>query len=692
MEKFNLDPQNIEQQNAYELMANTNCSFFLTGRAGTGKTTLLHYALESIGKQFVVLAPTGVAAIQAGGETIHSFFGLPLGVCTPDVVGRMNETRINALLHADAIIIDEVSMVRCDLIDAVDLMMRKILHNPMPFGGKQMIFVGDMFQLPPVVKRGPEKDLLHDMYGTDEFFFYKSRAISRMRLVKIELKKVYRQDDEQFLSILEHVRSNKMQPKDAVMLNQRIGEPSPEDGMVITLASLNSTADEVNQSRLGQLESEEFVYEGTVEGKFEASKFPAEQFLKLKVGAQVMFTRNNHPYWANGTLGTVTKLAADEIFVKTEDGKEHPVECCTWESFSYEYDKVAKKLKKNISGSFTQYPLRLAWAITIHKSQGMTFEKMKLDLSKGLFADGQLYVALSRVRSLVGLFLTRPVSTSYARTNKDVLAYAAGYNDEKLVSGELESGKAVYGALQQHDYDEAARQYLLLVEKNAKEGDVKESMQLVKKMLEVVVCDESLYGSVSPAPQSISNSEHLTPKFLSSVLNLYSGEYESALEDAEWVLRRHQCREALYVKARSLSKLGRFDEADQVHVLLSEDFDMSIPDVKVLYAVSMLNELEIGDDGLDLMKRLVALRPRYDKGILSMRMLMQRRDIKLRGASDNELVVAFNSSISESEFESNLKSVRKENPKLVSALVKSIAKQSMRLVPAEGEEEAEIAE
>lgn len=293
MQNTQIDPHNHEQQLAYELVANTNSSFFLTGRAGTGKTTFLHNVQKLVGKQFITLAPTGVAAILAGGDTIHSFFGLPMEVCTPGTCGKMNEAKILTLLHADTIIIDEVSMVRCDIMDAIDYTMRKALRNNMPFGGKQIIFVGDMFQLPPVVKQGPEKDMLKDLYQTDDFFFYKSDAIKRMRLVKIEFRKVYRQDDEHFLHILENVRLNKVTPENIMHLNGRVQIPTAEDGAVITLASINKTADKINLQRLEDIESEEFVYEGTIDGKFEEKKFPVDMKLRLKVGAQVMFTRND---------------------------------------------------------------------------------------------------------------------------------------------------------------------------------------------------------------------------------------------------------------------------------------------------------------------------------------------------------------------------------------------------------------
>lgn len=233
----------------------------------------------------------------------------------------MSEARILTLIHTDTIIIDEVSMVRCDIIDAIDYTMRKTLRSSLPFGGKQVIFVGDMFQLPPVAKRGAEGELMRDLYHTDDFFFYKADVIKRMRLVKIEFQKVYRQEDGQFLQILENVRLNKTTPENLMYLNERVCQPRKEDGMVITLTSLNNTADLINQKRLAEIDSEEYTYEGTVQGKFEEKRFPVDMTLKLKVGAQVMFTRNDQQKrWANGTIGTVTKLSKDEIQVTTDGG------------------------------------------------------------------------------------------------------------------------------------------------------------------------------------------------------------------------------------------------------------------------------------------------------------------------------------------------------------------------------------
>jgi tetratricopeptide (TPR) repeat protein len=673
-----IDKENNQQMMAYELIANTNSSFFLTGRAGTGKTTFLRKVQQMVDKQFITLAPTGVAAILAGGDTIHSFFGLPMDVCTPRTMGKMSQARILTLLHTDTIIIDEVSMVRCDIIDAIDYTMRKVLRTTKPFGGKQIVFVGDMFQLPPVVKYGAERELMKDLYHTGDFFFYKADAIKRMRLVKIEFQKIYRQEDKKFLHILENIRLNKVTPENLMHLNERVGQPTEKDGAVITLASVNKTADAINQSKLDEIEAEEYTYEGTVQGKFEEKRFPVEMTLKLKVGAQVMFTRNDHfKRWANGTIGTVSKLSQEEIQVTVDGDDTYVVPCCSWESYSYEYDHETRKMKKELMGTFTQYPLRLAWAITVHKSQGMTFDKMYLDLSKGMFATGQLYVALSRVRSLDGLFLSRCIIPQYAHTSKEVLSYANGYNDEQVIYSEIESGKAVFQLLNHHDYDEAAKQYLMLVQKKAVEGDIKEAMQQAKRFLDTVICDDDLYGCVNEIPTELKEANHWAPRFLVALLSLYAEEYEQALDYVDSVLNQHQCQEALYVKSRCLAKLERYDEADTVNVLMGDVFDMSTPDAKVLYMIAMLNELRIGDPGLNLMQELIKVKPKYDKGILSLRQLMKRKGLVLVKKSDEtrELVDDFNSDLSEEEFLEKLVTARKKAPKAVEYLLRLIKKQ-----------------
>lgn len=677
MEQTQIDTQNQQQMLAYELIANTNSSFFLTGRAGTGKTTFLRNVQKMVNKQFITLAPTGVAAILAGGDTIHSFFGLPMEVCVPGTCGKLNEARILTLLHADTIIIDEVSMVRCDIVDAIDYTLRKAIRTTQPFGGKQIIFVGDMFQLPPVVRQGAERELLHDIYKADDFFFYKADAIKRMRLVKIEFQKVYRQDDDrQFLNILENVRMNKVTPENIMHLNKRVTQPQNKDDIVITLASLNKTADSLNQQRLAEIDAEEFTYEGTIAGKFDDKKLPVELNLRLKVGAQVMFTRNDQQKrWANGTLAKVVKLTKDEIHVRLDNGETHAVPCASWDSVSYEYDRELRKLKKEVTGTFTQYPLKLAWAITVHKSQGMTFDKMSLDLSRGLFADGQLYVALSRVRSLEGLFLSKDVIPQYAHTSREIIAYTSGYNDEQLINNEIESGKTVYKALLKNDYDEAAKRYLMLVHKKALAGDIKEAMQQAKRFLDTLVCDDALMGCIEEIPEELLSSSHWTSKFLAALLSLYAGQYEQTLEFADEVLGNHHCQEVLYIKSRALAMLERYQEADEVNMQIGDVFDMSTPDAKVLYQIAMLNELHIGDPGLNLMQKLVEAKPKYDKGIHAMRMLMKHKGLMLDYTKESELIEAYNSGMTEEEFDALLKECRTKAPKSVSYLIQRIKKQ-----------------
>ncbi|MDE5886520.1 MAG: AAA family ATPase [Muribaculaceae bacterium] len=670
-----MDQNNIEQQYAYELIANTNSSFFLTGRAGTGKTTFLRDVQREVGyKNFITLAPTGVAAILAGGETIHSFFGLPMEVCVPGTVGHMSQAHILSMIHADTIIIDEVSMVRADIMDAIDSTMRKYLRTYKPFGGKQMVFVGDMFQLPPVVKPGPEQQFLEDIYNSKNFFFYNSYAIKRIRMVKIEFQKVYRQEDERYIRILENVRMNRMTREDVALLNSRIIVPDREE-LAVTLTSVNREADKINNQRLSELPGEEHVYEGTVTGHFEEKRFPVEQKLILKVGAQVMFTRNEaNKQWVNGTIGVVHKLDKEEIQVMTKDGVLCTVSKCDWDSVKYEYDAKEKKIAKEVLGTFTQYPLRLAWAITIHKSQGMTFDKLHFNLNGGLFASGQLYVALSRVKSLNGLYLSRRVSPGYANTSGEILKYAGDFNNKQDISREIESGKIAYNAIKNHNIDEAARAYLDLVLKRAEAGDLKESIHMAKRFLDTVIDDESLFGSIEEVPEIINANSHWTAQFLLGLLCLYGKRFEEALQAIDRVLALHDCYEGKYIKVRILTKLNRYEEADNLITHIADNFDMSTPDVKLLYLAGVFNELYTADPGLHLLQKVVELCPEYDKGVLALRTLMQKKGLRL-GLSDDyseELIKAFDSDMEVEQFMELMNVKKKEKTEEVKALRKKI--------------------
>lgn len=669
-----IDTENREMMYAYELIAHTNTSFFLTGRAGTGKTTFLHNVRKMAKKSFITVAPTGIAAILAGGETVHSFFGLPLDVCEPGTYGNMNRKKIIALRSADTIIIDEVSMLRCDIVDAIDQTMRRVLRRSQPFGGKQIVFVGDMFQLPPVVRTGDERDYLSDLYEANEFFFYKSRVVESMNLAKIEFKKIYRQNDEEYLNILENVRFNKVASKDLRKLNSRVCEPE-EGEMVITLTSVNKVANEINRNRLSEIDSKEYVYEGDIVGKFDLKRLPVEETLRFKVGAQVMFVRNDqYKRWVNGTLGKIEKLEDDAITVVLENGNSFEVERCTWDSVVYEYDRNERCLKKEVVGTFTQFPLKLAWAITVHKSQGMTFDKMSLNLSWAMFAEGQLYVALSRVRSLDGLYLSCQLNRNSVRTNEEIIRFAQEYNNEYCINNEIEYGKAVYELLRAGEFDKAAKEYLQLALNRWAEGHIIEAMRLARLFMETVICDDEIYGCIEEKILPVCVDGSRDEKFLIALFLLYAGNAERALAVINEVINSHSDNDALYIKARSLAKLGLYNEADKVHSELARDFNLSQPDLKVLYAIAVTNELHINEPGIELMCTLVKERVNYYNGLLTLRTLMKRRGRTLNLEIDEETVLseAFNSDISNDEFIVLLDDCRRNNRDAFKYLMKQI--------------------
>ncbi|HBC21090.1 MAG TPA: hypothetical protein DC009_03150, partial [Porphyromonadaceae bacterium] len=356
-----LDATNLQQTQAYDLIANTNKSFFLTGKAGTGKTTFLSNVQKLIDKQFIVLAPTGIAAITAHGVTIHSFFGFDFNVQTPDTKRkRYNGIKLNTIRSCDTFIIDEVSMVRCDIIDQIDRTLRDVMNNKLPFGGKQMVFVGDMFQLPPVLKSGPERDAMKAHYDTDAPFFFKANVFKRLKLPTIEFVKVYRQDEQEFLDILNHIRNGYCTSGDLAAMNARCVNPDKSGQPIITLTPYKDVADKHNEQRLAEIPAQQYTFIGTFEGKFDKKgnkktelsddALPAPKRINLKVGAQVMFTRNDKQQrWVNGTIGTVTALGSGTVKVKIGD-QTHDVEPSVWESYEYKFDEVNKRITQEPTG------------------------------------------------------------------------------------------------------------------------------------------------------------------------------------------------------------------------------------------------------------------------------------------------------------------------------------------------------
>ena len=664
--QFKIDQENAEQQKAFDLVAYTNTSLFITGKAGTGKTTFIKGIREIVDKNFLVLAPTGIAAMNVGGQTIHSFFGLPFEAIRPKTEIAVSREKRDVLKHTDTIIIDEASMVRCDWVDGIDRFLRLLMKTHLPFGGKQMLFVGDLFQLPPVVVFGSATaDMLQDMYGSGTPYFYKANVMKRINLPKIEFQKVYRQKDLRFMEILDKMRLGENTNEDLEILNRQVSSNDKVGDFAVILTAYVKMADGINEKKLDDIDSEEFSYKGDIEGDFRIQDTPVPMDLRLKVGAQVIFCRNDFGHGlVNGTIAKVVELGEDNIKVVLENGRNINVEKMVWEKRESVYNKETKKVETEIIGSFTQYPLKFAWAITIHKSQGMTFDRMHFDLTRGTFAPGQAYVAISRMRSLDGLTLSNKIRHHHIVQNTEIKAFANSFNDMSLIDDELKHGRLLYKHLHDNNYDEAAKECLQWSIEKMKAGDHRNAALLAKKMFDVMLDDKCLKGMTKDV--LLLKDCSMTCNFLNAVVCLYSDRLEEAIGYADMVLDRRPCLEAMFIKGKALQGLKLFDKAlkmDQMIRIAGEESDDRIVIDKKQYLFEAELNAQLGLPNIDTCKQVLKLCQEYVPAFMMLRKDALDEGLVINTEDDDEenaLIAAFNDAdVSDVDFKTMLEETDK---------------------------------
>ena len=665
---MNLDNENSEFQSAFELIQETNQSFFLTGKAGTGKSTFLKHVVKSVSKNFIVIAPTGLAAVNVGGVTIHSFFQFPLRPLLPEdneiKIFWENSDKHKLISTLDTIIIDEISMVRADIIDGIDCSLRRNGGNPnLPFGGKQIVFVGDIFQLEPIaMKKSGELKIINEIYGSTYFYF--AKVFQKITLISIELQKVYRQNDMDFISLLDKVRVDEISKHDLNVINSRVISSSEllKNDFVITLTTKNDLADNVNSQKLIELNTKPLTFFAEVSGEFDESKYPTTPELTLKVGAQIIFIKNDfEKRWVNGSIGMVVDLADNEIKVKLSDGSIYKVEKQNWENLTYKYNKEERKIEQEIIGTFRQYPLKLAWAITIHKSQGLTFDKVIIDFGSGTFASGQAYVALSRVTSFEGLFLIRNLNSTDIFIDNEIKEFAKTFNKKERITESLSEWKQNYTYIKNKNIERLGGISFQTAIYNIDNGNFAVAYNELLLGFDYVSCDcflskiinENYDSLIQSFKTKAINCSAAEIDFLRAVFYFFSNKakqkefFQKALSFIDSFIEEDSNLEiGHYIRGRILSQLGKYIEA-----LVEFEWALSIKETsRINYRIGRIKEELLGTFGVDYLYRSIIINP---SSLCALRWFKNQcilNEIKFETDADKLLAYKFNVKDNTEEF------------------------------------------
>lgn len=644
--------------------SDSNKSIVLTGSAGCGKTTILKYCVQNGKRNVVKSAFTGAAARNIDGRTLNSLFQLPFGVITPATDLKCTHTMQECIERMDCLVIDEVFSCPAYILDAVDKIMRNARKDNRPMGGVRCVLMGDPKQLAPVANsRDPEeRKAIIDMYGEGMPYVWKSRVWKELNPFNIHLTKIHRQADAEFQQILERASIGSNTEADIARLNQCV-RPAFND-KAVTITPYNKAADVINDNEMAKLGTPEFIFEGTTSGNYpyKDADLPAPKELKLKVGCRVMATRNCklHGFY-NASLGTVTKLTDKEVFVKFDHKtSETNVPRMVWESKENHYNPETKQMDSRITGTYTQFPLRIGYAISIHKSQGQTYTAVNIDTTRRFFCDGMGYVALSRCRSLEGITFNHPLDRSYIRQSFEVLKYLKDSQLTDNLDAELEAFSAIDGAAYRGDYDNACKEGVRFVRNAIADGKIHFAAELIRKIYGVMIADD-LSGTMKGVI-GVSGNE-LDTLLVNAFCSVYSGRYNDAIRYANNILCIATMPEALYIKARAEYLIKAYVACDQTnsgilnggsYASLYDPFN----DCKALFLAGITGR-ELGDSNLALWQRIIKLRPKYLRAYIELRKDMLKAGLSLPQGEDlPTIIIKWNdASISEDVFAKELESL-----------------------------------